>query len=414
MAGFSELIKKFDKIRDYMRDFYVYGFKSREDFNKKSARTYDNEKRRCESYLGDYMKWEYKDGAKTSFISVDCERIPVNPLYAAWKSKSFTSNDINLHFYLLDILSGGEMDLGSLCDAVSLKSGIIFDTQTLRNKCGEYVSNGILCVEKRGKSFFYRLSEDTDIISEPLLDAVKFFQGSAPFGEIGSFIMDRENAGNEIFSFKHQYIAHTLEDGILLTLIKCIREERTVIVENQSDRTGKTLLLSALPLEIFVSLRSGRRFLCMYSLQSGRFTCIRLDYIKNVKPGEKYPQAALMHEKLERNRSKVWGVIFEGKSRTEKLSMKLYINETSEKYVLERIEREGRGGTLERLCENTYMYSIEVFDINEISPWIKTFVGRIISLEGTNRTVIDRFYDDIQKLYDLYAEKETEKIGGEG
>lgn len=50
--AFNELIKNFDKIRDYIRDFYVYGFKTREDFNSKSLRSYDNEKRRIESYMG--------------------------------------------------------------------------------------------------------------------------------------------------------------------------------------------------------------------------------------------------------------------------------------------------------------------------------------------------------------------------
>ena len=40
MSSYSELIKNFEKIRAYMRDFYVYGFKSREDYQKKSARSY--------------------------------------------------------------------------------------------------------------------------------------------------------------------------------------------------------------------------------------------------------------------------------------------------------------------------------------------------------------------------------------
>ena len=53
--AYSELIKSFEKIRDYMRDFYVYGFKSREDYTKKSARSYDDERRRIESWLGGYM-----------------------------------------------------------------------------------------------------------------------------------------------------------------------------------------------------------------------------------------------------------------------------------------------------------------------------------------------------------------------
>ena len=47
--AYSELVKNFNKIRDYMREFYVYGFKSRDEFTKKSARSYDDERRRMES-----------------------------------------------------------------------------------------------------------------------------------------------------------------------------------------------------------------------------------------------------------------------------------------------------------------------------------------------------------------------------
>lgn len=55
--AYSELIKNFERIRDYMREFYVYGFKSREEYDAKSARSYDNERRRIESWLGDYMSF---------------------------------------------------------------------------------------------------------------------------------------------------------------------------------------------------------------------------------------------------------------------------------------------------------------------------------------------------------------------
>lgn len=53
--AYSELIKNFERIRDYMREFYVYGFKSRDEFTKKSARSYDDERRRVESWLGDFI-----------------------------------------------------------------------------------------------------------------------------------------------------------------------------------------------------------------------------------------------------------------------------------------------------------------------------------------------------------------------
>ena len=49
---YSELIKNFNRIREYMREFYVYGFKSREEYTKMSARSYDDERRRMESWLG--------------------------------------------------------------------------------------------------------------------------------------------------------------------------------------------------------------------------------------------------------------------------------------------------------------------------------------------------------------------------
>ena len=57
MSSYSELIKNFEKIRSFMREFYVYGFKSRDEYNKKSARSYDDERRRIESWLGDHMSF---------------------------------------------------------------------------------------------------------------------------------------------------------------------------------------------------------------------------------------------------------------------------------------------------------------------------------------------------------------------
>ena len=53
--AYSELVKSFERIRSYMREFYVYGFKSREEYSIKSARSYDNERRRIESWIGDFM-----------------------------------------------------------------------------------------------------------------------------------------------------------------------------------------------------------------------------------------------------------------------------------------------------------------------------------------------------------------------
>ena len=101
--AYSELVKNFEKVRAYMREFYVYGFKSRNEYNAKSTRSYDNERRRIESWLGDYMRFTQSAEGKNVFLSVDSRVTQSNPFYRAWKAKSFTDGDITLHFILFDI-----------------------------------------------------------------------------------------------------------------------------------------------------------------------------------------------------------------------------------------------------------------------------------------------------------------------
>jgi len=408
MAEFNELIRNFDKIRDYMRDFYIYGFKSRGDFNHKSLRTYDNEKRRIESYMGKYMKWDYTKNGKTSFISIDCGAIPENPLYVSWKSKAFTNNDIMLHFYILDILKNhSELSVDELTDKISEQSEQIFDVQTVRIKCNEYVKNGLLLSEKKGRVLFYRQSRQSFMhlltLAPNLMEAVKFFQGSAPFGEIGSFILDHESAVNHTFSFKHYYVAHTLEDGILMTLLSAIRNHRAATFVNYNERSNWTNMIDGIPLKIFISAGTGRRYLCVYKTKSRRLFNYRLDHIKSVKIGEACPEAVEYEKSLERNIDKVWGVSFGGRSRLEIVSMELYIHEKTEGYILERLTREGHGGKIQRIRENTFLYTKELYDTNDMSPWIKTFIGRIVQLEGTNQSVINRIYNDISRMANMYG-----------
>src|SRR5699024_9319761 len=109
LLAYQELIKHFERIRSYMREFYVYGFRSRDQYGEKSARSYDNERRRIESWLGGYLSFHQDPSGKRVFLSVDSRVIPRNPLYKAFKAKSFTNTDILLHFYLLDLLADGNL-----------------------------------------------------------------------------------------------------------------------------------------------------------------------------------------------------------------------------------------------------------------------------------------------------------------
>ncbi len=159
--AYSELIKNYQCIRNYVRHFYVYGFKNREEYRDKSARSYDDERRRVESWLGEYMFFRQSSRGKTVFLSVDSRSILHNPLYKSFKAKSFTAKDITLHFYILDLLSRGkEMTNREMMDHISLDylshfdAGFSLDSSTLRKKLKEYETLGLLEVRRQGRDAY--------------------------------------------------------------------------------------------------------------------------------------------------------------------------------------------------------------------------------------------------------------------
>ena len=190
--AFNELIKNFDNIRLLMRDFYVFGFRSRADFADKSARSYDNERRRIESWLGEYMYFRQNTGGKNCFISVDSRKIWHNPFYKALKAKSFTANDIMLHFFLLDILQPGEKftlrQLMERLDAAYLScfdEPVALDISTVRKKLAEYAELGLIESEKCGRELYYERSRD-EVDLEAWREAVSFFAETNQIGVVAA------------------------------------------------------------------------------------------------------------------------------------------------------------------------------------------------------------------------------------
>ena len=403
MSEYSELIKNFSRIRDYMREFFVFGFKTRNDFNQKSKRTYDNERRRIENYLGDLTKWEYSDSGKKVFISVDSSKIPINPFYKAYKSKSFTGNDVILHFLILDILTSNDsLSLDEITDKINDRVNTLFEPQTVRNKLKEYVEYGIINATKDKKAFLYSINkcyfEDFEIPK----DALSFFSEMAPFGIIGSYINDRIDNKNTKFQFKHNFIVNTLEDNIMLDIITAIKEQKRVIIENYSHRDNVANNFNILPLIIYVSVQTGRRYVIAQGRGKYRFSVYRLDYIKGVKTLEKDDNYAQLKQTLKSCFKTSFSTALVRDGKPEHFEMTLFINEQTEDYIIKRLEREGRGGKVEKLRRNIYKYANDVFDTNELTPWIKTFIGRIIKIGGDNRTVIALFYKDIKKMAKMY------------
>ena len=458
MSEFQELIKKFDKCRDYVRDFFVYGFKSRNDFSLKSARTYDDERRRIESWLSEYVKEDYTQEKNIS-LQMDSNLLDTNPLYRVWKTKSFTDYDILLHFYLLDILENASTShyksINELADTLLEKYDLIIDVQMIRRKCNEYVAEGLFVSKKEGKTLVYAkapsLADYTKGFTEDFINALRFFQLSAPFGILGSTLLDQQLERNQIFRIKHSFMVHTLEDEILLDLLQAMKNEQYIMLHCRSNKNDILRIESGIPLRIFVSTKTGRRYLCFYHFTKsktpaskihGRFHSLRLDQIKKVEPvteknGTQEQLAecslskqsySLLKEKLNKNQSRLWGVSFSSDVRPSRniptaprdtlgreqlVVLTLHIDEQRESYILKRLEREGRNGTITHLAPNTYQYEKVVFDAYEMLPWFRSFLGRILDLKvyavnnnqvspTPNHLFSQRFQKDLNRMYEMY------------
>lgn len=313
-----------------------------------------------------------------------------------------------LHFFITDILFENEfLNVEEITDKINLNYNVIFDSQTVRNKLNEYKDIGIINAKKQSKKILYSLNKyliENLSYYDKLIDSIKFFQEIMPFGFIGSTILDKENTNNNLFRFKHDFIVHTLEDEILLNIIKAMRENKIVSFINSSKRSGNDVKFRGFPLRIFVSTQTGRRYLCMYHIESNRFINMRLDSIIDLKLEEVFENHEYIKSKTDKNFKKNWGVSFGNKNRIEEIYIKLRINEDSEKYIINRLINEGRGGEITKIKRDIFLYSRKCFDINEMATWIKTFIGRIISIEGTNKFVINKLYKDIERMYKMYFE----------
>ena len=74
-----------------------------------------------------------------------------------------------------------------------------------------------------------------------------------------------------------------------------------------------------------------------------------------------------------------------------------------EKHIHQRLEREKRCGTVEKIDQNTSRFSADVFDASELVPWIRTFICRIIDYSFSNKDLEKQFGDDIEEMYRLYG-----------
>lgn len=401
--AYQELIKHFQRVREYMHEFYIYGFRSRDYIHKRSTRSYDNEKRRLESYLKDYMFFQYIN-SKLVFLSIDNRHLAHNPLYKVFESKSFTDKSITLHFILLDILYDTtiQLPLKEIIHKIDeylsyFDYPVYFDESTIRKKLNEYIQLGIIETSKVNHQNIYQRTSYFDI--KPYENALLFFSEANILGVPGHYLLNRIEHHN-YFRFKHHYISYAIDSEIIYLLFLAMNQKRYIIINTHNPKTHKGNSFYVIPLKIYMSSQTGRSHLLAYTHHYKSIKTYRIDYINKVSLQDICPTFDTYREKLNDISSHIWSIQYIP-YHLEHVEFVVQVDK-HENYIYQRLIREKRIGTITKIDDNHYSFQADVYDTNELMPWIRTFICRITELHFSNRSVENRLKEDIQRMYEMY------------
>ena len=76
---------------------------------------------------------------------------------------------------------------------------------------------------------------------------------------------------------------------------------------------------------------------------------------------------------------------------------------TGQEYIHNRLVREKRCGRVVKIDKHRSKFTGEVLDSRELLPWIRTFLGRIISIHFSNKALEKQFFSDIKTMYRMYG-----------
>ena len=418
------LIRDYNDIRRILRDIYIFGCYSREDFISKgfSGRKYDNEQRRINAYLPEgFLKKRRENGRVLYYCNYDLKEddgkyLAENYLAETYRNKSFTMLDLSSYFWVLSIL---EEKPGSTLQEIlekipSLNEDILFTKDNLRIKLGELEERDIISSCKDGRNVRYSLTKDiwegfTEEELQRIYLFLDFVKNTIPLETPYVFLQEKLRLylsakgivcpQQSVFQIKHSHLFNVLDNEIMLEILRAIEGQRCVKIK----RTDGTTVSEIIPVRIIHDCSYGRQYLLgIENVADAHPEMIRLDKIDDVRAGEEISRPRL--ERAIEETSDVeqcWCTSGLGKP-LHKVEIEIMTTKTSEPYILRRLRREGHGGSITRIRDGVYRYSICVRDPLEMTPWIRSFGEHMRVIDDNGTGLAERISEDWKKAVKKY------------
>lgn len=415
------LIRDYSDIRDILRDIYIFGCFSRDDYISKgiSGRKYDNEQRRITSYLPEKFIKKKRAGKKVlPYCSYMMAETPENFLAETYRNKSFTMLDFMTYFFALSILNTESgMGLSEILQVIPEENDeVIYTKDNLRKKLDELIDKGLIISEKVGKKVVYRVVEDclADFKTDELVNLywlLEFMKNVVPI-EMPFFFLqkklklylyaERNLEVGEIhaFQYKHNHLFNVLDNEVILSALKAIHSSKMLFIRylyRGQEQTDKVV-----PVKIIHECTYSRQYLLYYDVVEERIRTKRIDKIISGEIKEPIEETVIKKAQREaKSIENAWCISNVGQV-PEEVRIEFHIDENSEQYVLDRVKREGKGGELKQLHDGVYLFTIKVSDSLEMTPWIRSFGERAKVVHSKDGLLEKHLIEDYERAIAKY------------
>lgn len=428
---FADFIKHYDNIRSILREMFLYGCFSREDYeNKKigSSRKVSYEIRRIQQYIEkEFIRTDRDGKVKLLSLSYDAITNTKNFLVSTYLNKSFTRTDIMLHYYILLILNNisKPLTINEIEDALVENNLIdyeVISSKTIERKVKKLCdSMGLIQAKKIGRSKVYSIEEDIleELTSEEvdkLMDMVSLYKNILFPNMAGYYLEDThkqymefergmDNCSDDIFQYQKLHFHPIIEEEILWKLLNAIKDKKKITLEYNKDIPSRSRYSSEeiIPYKIRYDVECGRWYLI--SFKGDKCFISRLDRLSDVKILNQHYNEDGLEERYKKAMMYSWSAVqINGNTEPETFKFKVTIDDSSENYIIDRIKAELETYEVEEIDRYTYIFTKTVNDCNELTPWIRGYAGRIEVIEPAYiRKKINRDWKEMLKSYGVIS-----------
>lgn len=414
------LIRDYENIRRILRDIYIFGCFSKEDFIESkgiSGRKYDKEQQRITSYLPEgFLRKRRADRKVLLYCSYQGMDGAGGHLADTYRNKTFTALDVMAYFFVQQLLNeGGELTAAEILEALPARNGrAVFTKDNLRIKLEELAEKGFIRSRREGRSVLYSLSPDIwrDFRDEELQDIctyLEFMMNVSPLETPYYFLYRKlrlylwaergiEAEDREVFRFKHNHLFNSLDNDIMLEILRAVRAERLLRIDFYGAEGG----ILVVPAELIHDSIYGRQYLYCLEAEGGKARVVRLDRIRRAAAGEEQTEAQREAARRSAGYSDECWCTSGTEREMAEIVAEFYFDEEKEGYILDRIRNESHGGSLRRRERGVYEFRLALRNPDEMIPWIRSFGERARVVSSGGRGTEGKLAEDWRRALEKY------------